>query len=121
MPVSPWMAEDLSAGVRDLYSNAEERLLSMVARHLADDIDGLALIEGERRHLPRARASRKCTPKSHKQANPAYPHAGTSQSDAVPGGCCPPRQPPAVSAGPSSQRGTEMPGTLMFLGASREP
>ncbi|MGW3847177.1 phage minor capsid protein [Streptomyces fagopyri] len=39
MPVSPWMAEDLSAGVRDLYAGAEERLLSMLARHLADGID----------------------------------------------------------------------------------
>lgn len=39
MPVSPWMAEDLSAGVRDLYAGAEERLLSMMARHLADGID----------------------------------------------------------------------------------
>ncbi|MCX4827179.1 phage minor capsid protein [Streptomyces sp. NBC_01016] len=39
MPVSPWMAEDLSAGVRDLYAAAEERLLAMVARRLADGID----------------------------------------------------------------------------------
>ncbi|MFI9824424.1 phage minor capsid protein [Streptomyces sp. NPDC052013] len=39
MPVSPWMAEDLSAGVRDLYADAEERLLAMIARRLADGID----------------------------------------------------------------------------------
>ncbi|MEU4171011.1 phage minor capsid protein [Streptomyces sp. NPDC026665] len=39
MPVSPWMAEDLSAGVRDLYADAEERLLALVARRLADGIN----------------------------------------------------------------------------------
>jgi hypothetical protein len=33
------MAEDLSAGVRDLYADAEERLLTMIARRLADGID----------------------------------------------------------------------------------
>ncbi|MGW6481312.1 phage minor capsid protein [Streptomyces sp. NPDC055059] len=33
------MAEDLSSGVRDLYASAEERLLAMVARRLADGID----------------------------------------------------------------------------------
>jgi hypothetical protein len=33
------MAEDLSTGVRDLYANAEERLLEMVGRRLADGID----------------------------------------------------------------------------------
>ncbi|MFF7233378.1 phage minor capsid protein [Streptomyces sioyaensis] len=35
MPVSPDMVEDLSAGVRDLYAAAEERLLGIMARQLA--------------------------------------------------------------------------------------
>ncbi|MGW3442183.1 phage minor capsid protein [Streptomyces sp. NPDC001076] len=47
MPVSPWMAEDLSAGVRDLYSDAEERLLSMMARYLADGIDAPRWMEAK--------------------------------------------------------------------------
>jgi hypothetical protein len=33
------MAEDLSSGIRDLYADAEERLLLMMARYLADGID----------------------------------------------------------------------------------
>ncbi|MEU1628417.1 hypothetical protein ABZ746_24420 [Streptomyces sp. NPDC020096] len=32
MPVHPAMAEDLSAGVRDLYADAEQRLLGIIAR-----------------------------------------------------------------------------------------
>lgn len=47
MPVSPWMAEDLSAGVRDLYGDAEERLLSMIARRLADGIDTPSWMEAK--------------------------------------------------------------------------
>lgn len=47
MPVSPWMAEDLSAGVRDLYADAEERLLAMVARRLADGIDAPRWMEAK--------------------------------------------------------------------------
>lgn len=47
MPVSPWMAEDLSAGIRDLYADAEERLLSMVARRLADGIDAPRWMEAK--------------------------------------------------------------------------
>ncbi|MEV6329634.1 phage minor capsid protein [Streptomyces sp. NPDC051909] len=39
MPIHPAMAEDLSATVRDLYADAEQRLLSMVARQLADGFD----------------------------------------------------------------------------------
>ena len=47
MPVSPWMAEDLSTGVRDLYADAEERLLAMVARRLADGIDAPQWMEAK--------------------------------------------------------------------------
>ncbi|MGW2209920.1 phage minor capsid protein [Streptomyces sp. NPDC001781] len=47
MPVSPWMAEDLSAGVRDLYADAEERLLGMIARRLADGIDAPRWMEAK--------------------------------------------------------------------------
>lgn len=47
MPVSPWMAEDLSTGVRDLYADAEERLLSMMARYLADGIDAPRWMESK--------------------------------------------------------------------------
>ncbi|MFJ6748280.1 phage minor capsid protein [Streptomyces sp. NPDC091266] len=39
MPVSPELVEDLSAGVRDLYADAEERLLGIVARQLAAGYD----------------------------------------------------------------------------------
>ncbi|MGW5409017.1 phage minor capsid protein [Streptomyces spiralis] len=39
MPVSPHMAEDLSGGIRDLYADAEEQLLSMMGRYLAEGID----------------------------------------------------------------------------------
>ncbi|RLU85878.1 phage capsid protein [Streptomyces griseocarneus] len=39
MPVHPGMVEDLSAGVRDLYADAEERLLGIIARQLAADLD----------------------------------------------------------------------------------
>ncbi|GAU67677.1 putative pilus assembly protein [Streptomyces sp. NBRC 110611] len=36
MPIHPAMVEDLSAGVRDLYADAEARLLGIIARQLAD-------------------------------------------------------------------------------------
>ncbi|MEU8680780.1 phage minor capsid protein [Streptomyces sp. NPDC048611] len=36
MPIHPGMVEDLSAGVRYLYADAEQRLLGIVARQLAD-------------------------------------------------------------------------------------
>ena len=39
MPVSPDMAEDLSAGVRDLYADAEQRLLGIIARQLAAGLE----------------------------------------------------------------------------------
>ncbi|WP_406353239.1 phage minor capsid protein [Streptomyces sp. NBC_00658] len=39
MPVHPGMVEDLSAGVRDLYADAEARLLGIVARQLADGFE----------------------------------------------------------------------------------
>ncbi|WP_149184510.1 phage minor capsid protein [Streptomyces sp. TRM49041] len=39
MPVSPGLVEDLSTGVRNLYADAEQRLLSLVARQLADGFD----------------------------------------------------------------------------------
>lgn len=39
MPIHPAMAEDLSAAVRDLYADAETRLLSLVARQLADGFE----------------------------------------------------------------------------------
>ena len=39
MPIHPGMVEDLSAGVRDLYDDAEQRLLGIVARQLADGFD----------------------------------------------------------------------------------
>ncbi|SOB83145.1 Phage minor capsid protein 2 [Streptomyces sp. 1331.2] len=39
MPVSPWMAEDLADRVRYLYADAEQRLLGIVARQLADGLE----------------------------------------------------------------------------------
>lgn len=39
MPIHPGMVEDLSAGVRDLYADAEQRLLGIVARQLADGFE----------------------------------------------------------------------------------
>ncbi|MFD4918893.1 phage minor capsid protein [Streptomyces virginiae] len=39
MPIHPAMAEDLSAAVRDLYADAETRLLSLVARQIADGFE----------------------------------------------------------------------------------
>ena len=39
MPVSPDMTEDLSARTYDLYADAEERLLGIVARQLADGFE----------------------------------------------------------------------------------
>ena len=37
--IHPGMVEDLSTGVRDLYDDAEQRLLGIVARQLADGFD----------------------------------------------------------------------------------
>lgn len=39
MPIHPGMVEDLSAGVHDLYADAEQRLLGIVARQLADGFE----------------------------------------------------------------------------------
>ncbi|MEV0410307.1 phage minor capsid protein [Streptomyces sp. NPDC050448] len=39
MPIHPGMVEDLSVGVRDLYADAEQRLLGIVARQLADGFE----------------------------------------------------------------------------------
>ncbi|WP_405973326.1 phage capsid protein [Streptomyces sp. NBC_00988] len=39
MAVSPWRVEGLSAGVRDLYADAEARLLGIVARQLSDGFE----------------------------------------------------------------------------------
>lgn len=39
MPIHPGMVEDLSAGVRDLYADAEQRLLGIVARQRADGFE----------------------------------------------------------------------------------
>ncbi|MFD6889289.1 phage minor capsid protein [Streptomyces sp. NPDC059957] len=39
MPIHPGMVEDLSAGVRDLYADAEQRLLGIVARQLIDGFE----------------------------------------------------------------------------------
>ncbi|MEU6239500.1 phage capsid protein, partial [Kitasatospora sp. NPDC047058] len=39
MPVSPWMAEDLAERVRALYEDAEQRLLGIVARQIADGLE----------------------------------------------------------------------------------
>ncbi|MFK0217938.1 phage minor capsid protein [Streptomyces vinaceus] len=39
MPIHPGMVEELSAGVRDLYADAEQRLLGIVARQLADGFE----------------------------------------------------------------------------------
>jgi hypothetical protein len=39
VPVSPDVIEDLSANVRDLYADAEDRLLAITARQLAADYD----------------------------------------------------------------------------------
>ncbi|MGC9541595.1 phage minor capsid protein [Streptomyces sp. UG1] len=36
MPIHPGLVEDLSAGVRSLYEDAEQRLLGIIARQLAD-------------------------------------------------------------------------------------
>ncbi|MEV6148691.1 phage minor capsid protein, partial [Streptomyces sp. NPDC051992] len=39
MPIHPGMVEGLAAGTRDLYANAEERLLSIIARQLEGGYD----------------------------------------------------------------------------------
>ncbi|MFE7634469.1 phage minor capsid protein [Kitasatospora sp. NPDC057518] len=39
MPVSPWMAEDLAERVRALYEDAEQRLLGILARQIANGLE----------------------------------------------------------------------------------
>ncbi|WP_328678448.1 phage minor capsid protein [Streptomyces sp. NBC_00343] len=39
MPIHPGLVEDLAAGTRDLYAQAEERLLGIIARQLAAGLD----------------------------------------------------------------------------------
>ncbi|WP_432041422.1 phage minor capsid protein [Streptomyces cadmiisoli] len=57
MPVSPWMAEDLSTGVRDLYADAELRLLEQIGRRLADGIDAPNWMEAKLADLQALRRS----------------------------------------------------------------
>ncbi|MFK0108525.1 phage minor capsid protein [Streptomyces sp. NPDC091217] len=45
MPIHPGMVEDLAAGTRDLYADAEERLLGIIARQLADGLDAPGWVE----------------------------------------------------------------------------
>ncbi len=39
VPVSPDIAEDLSAGVKNLYADAEQRLLRIIARQLGAGLE----------------------------------------------------------------------------------
>ncbi|MGW3745814.1 hypothetical protein ACWD62_35935 [Streptomyces sp. NPDC005146] len=39
MPIHPGMVESLAETTRDLYAAAEERLLGIIARQLADGLD----------------------------------------------------------------------------------
>ncbi|MFF3654890.1 phage minor capsid protein [Streptomyces olivochromogenes] len=39
MPIHPGIVEDLAAGTRTLYEQAEGRLLGIIARQLADGLD----------------------------------------------------------------------------------
>ena len=39
MPIHPGMVENLAGGTRDLYAAAEERLLGIIARQLAELVD----------------------------------------------------------------------------------
>jgi len=43
--IHPGMVEDLAAGTRDLYAQAEERLLGIIARQLADGLDAPGWVE----------------------------------------------------------------------------
>ncbi|WP_416963100.1 phage minor capsid protein [Streptomyces sp. Agncl-13] len=45
MPIHPGMVEDLAETTRDLYAAAEERLLGIIARQLADGLDAPGWIE----------------------------------------------------------------------------
>ncbi|MFJ9892712.1 phage minor capsid protein [Streptomyces sp. NPDC091280] len=45
MPIHPGMVEDLADATRDLYAAAEERLLGIIARQLADGLDAPGWVE----------------------------------------------------------------------------
>ncbi|MFE7853742.1 phage minor capsid protein [Streptomyces sp. NPDC057403] len=45
MPIHPGMVEDLALGTRDLYAQAEERLLGIIARQLAAGLDAPGWVE----------------------------------------------------------------------------
>ncbi|WP_307783241.1 phage minor capsid protein [Streptomyces sp. MBT53] len=45
MPIHPGMVEDLAERTRDLYADAEERLLGVIARQLADGLDAPGWVE----------------------------------------------------------------------------
>ncbi|WP_326778181.1 hypothetical protein [Streptomyces sp. NBC_01445] len=45
MPIHPGTVEDRAAGTRDLYEQAEQRLLGIVARQLADGLDAPGWVE----------------------------------------------------------------------------
>ena len=45
MPIHPGMVEDLAETTRDLYAAAEERLLGIIARQLADGLDAPGWVE----------------------------------------------------------------------------
>ncbi|MER7205121.1 hypothetical protein [Streptomyces sp. CB01635] len=56
MPIHPGMVQDLAAGTRDLYEQAEQRLLGIIARQLADGLDAPGWVE---RNLSAVRAVRR--------------------------------------------------------------
>lgn len=45
MAIHPGMVEELAAGTRDLYEQAEQRLLGIIARQLADGLDAPGWVE----------------------------------------------------------------------------
>lgn len=47
MSIHPGMVEDRAAGTLDLYAQAEERLLGIIARQLADGLDAPGRAEHE--------------------------------------------------------------------------
>ncbi|MFJ1610757.1 hypothetical protein ACIOHS_46785 [Streptomyces sp. NPDC088253] len=47
MPIHPGIVEDLAAGTRTLYEQAEERLLGNIAWQLADGLDAPGWAERE--------------------------------------------------------------------------
>ncbi|MFI9295546.1 phage minor capsid protein [Streptomyces gardneri] len=70
MPIHTGMVEDLSASVRDLCADAEQRLLGVVARQLADGHEApgwatakLAAVQPMRRAAPRSPSSTRLPPR----------------------------------------------------------